>query len=219
MQRYFFSGVVLPERAVMSVHDVHLSAYDNRGQELHAVLNNQISIRIDTEETDPLTLRNYARAEAEFFVNVAGFPMGHGYDVEVTKVFDQDLSVTHVFGIEIPVVAARAAGGDFNAAVNGIIPLCFGELGVFLRRALADLSFALKRLDDTPFYCFRGIESLRHSFGYEQQLSSESEQWKAMAAAIGGSKTELEPLRAGRSPRGMAWVRHKRARREATYPC
>src|SRR5262249_5581452 len=99
---------------------------------------------------------------------------------------------TQVFGIDIPVLSVRSKGRDLDALVNAIFPLCFGKEAIFLRRCLADLSFAIKRLDDTAFYCFRALESLRQSFGTG---ISEAEQWKAMADAVGSSKEEMEPLR------------------------
>ncbi|MEQ1867905.1 MAG: hypothetical protein ABL996_25075 [Micropepsaceae bacterium] len=197
--RRFFSGVVTPERASISVSEVRSLIKKPDGSEYaHLTLNiynNQITVSVDTEETDIFAVRNFVRSEAEFVTNVAGFLLGYGYDVEITKAFDDTLSQTKVFGIDIPVLAERAKHRDFAASANAIFPLCFGEQAIFLRRCLADLSFALKRLDDTGFYCFRAIESLRQSFGQELKLSSDSDQWKAMADALGTSKTDMEHLR------------------------
>jgi hypothetical protein len=63
---------------------------------------------------------------------------------------------------------------------------------LFSGRCLADLSFAIKRPDDTAFYCFRALESLRQSFGSDLR---EAEQWAAMAKAVGSSKADMQPLR------------------------
>jgi hypothetical protein len=196
MSRLYFSGVVLPERAQLSVSEVR-SEIHGPGGTTYATLalniwNNQVSVVIDSDEPDILTLRNIVRSEAEFVTNVAGFLNGFGYDIEITKAFGEALAPTQVFGIDIPVLSERAKGRDMGHLVNAIFPLCFGPDAIYIRRCLADLSFAIKRADDTPFYCFRALESLRQSFGAEL---SEAEQWKAMAEAVGSSKAEMEPLR------------------------
>jgi hypothetical protein len=117
--------------------------------------------------------------------------------VEITKVFDEALNATRVFGIDIPVLAERAVGRDVGGLVSAIFPLCFGPDAIYLRRCLSDLSFAMKRLDDTAFYCYRALESLRQSFGSDLP---EREQWAAMAAAVNSTPEEMEPLRAQAFP-------------------
>jgi hypothetical protein len=196
MPRIFFSGVVPPERAPLSVSEVHSQILGAEGK-VHATLslniwNNQITVAVESDEPDVFTLRNFVRSEAEFVTNVAGFLLGYGYDIEITKAFGENLSPTQVFGIDIPVLANRTQQRDLGALVNAIFPLCFGEEAIYLRRCLTDLSFAIKRLDDTAFYCFRALESLRQSFGSNL---SEADQWKAMAQAVGSSKEDMEFLR------------------------
>ncbi len=196
MQRTYFSGVVLPERAPLSVSTVHSQVIGASG-DVYATLTlnvwlNQITVTVDSSEPSVLTLRNLARSEAECVTSVAGFLTGCGYDVEITKAFDESLASTQVFGIDIPVLAERSRSRDIGLLVNAIFPLCFGGHAIFLRRCLADLSFSIKRLDDTAFYCFRAIESLRQSFGTHL---SEAEQWNAMAKAVNSSKEAMTPLR------------------------
>lgn len=201
MTKLFFSGIVLPERAMLSVSEVRSQIVGPDGN-AYATLalniwSNQISVVVESDEPDIYTLRNVVRSEAEFVTNVAGFLCGYGYDIEITKVFGEALEPTHVFGIDIPVLFRRTEGRDIGLLVNAILPLCFGSDAIYIRRCLADLSFAIKRADDTPFYCFRALESLRQSFGAEL---SDVDQWKAMAEAVGSSKAEMEPLRARAFP-------------------
>jgi hypothetical protein len=208
MPRTLFSGVVLPERAPLSVSNVHSQIVDAEGQPYATIIlniwANQVTVTVESDEPNLYTLRNLVRSETEFVTSVAGFLLGYGYDVEITKAFDPQLSLTQVFGIDVPVVAQRAKDRDFVALVNAIIPLCYGDDAVFLRRCLADLISALRRLDDTAFYCYRALESLRQSFGTNLSVS---EQWKAMAQALGSSKEEMEPLRSHAFP-----VRHGAAK-------
>jgi hypothetical protein len=201
MPQLNFSGIVHPERAILSVSTVRSQILGPSGTQIATISlniqNNQISAVVESDEPNVLTLRNIVRSEAEFLTNIAGFLFGFGYDVEITKVVGPELAPTYVFGIDIPVLANRAQGRDINVLVNAMAPLYFGVDAVFLRRFLSDLSIAIKRPDDTAFYCFRAIESLRHSFGPEL---SEAGQWKAMAQGVGSSKSEMEPLRAKAFP-------------------
>ncbi len=196
MRRLHFSGVIHPERAPLSVSDVRSRIVGAGGAiRLNVALNiwlNQVSAIVETDEADIFTVRNLVRREVEFVADVAGFLLGHAYDVEITKAVGENLSPTQVFGVDIPVLAERAKTRDLGALVNAIFPLCYGSNAVFFRRCLTDLGFAIKRPDDTAFYCFRALESLRHSFGADMP---EAEQWKAMAAALGTSKDAMEPLR------------------------
>lgn len=199
MKKRYFSGLILPERALLSVSNVHSEVESPDGQAYARltlnIYNNQVSVATESDEPDIYTLRNLVRSEVEFVTNVAGFLAGNGYDVEVTKVFDENLVETQVFGIDVAVLSARPERPDFSQAVNAIYPLCYGELAIYLRRCLADLSFSIKRLDDTAFYCFRALESLRHSFGHELNIDSEVDQWKAMGVALETSSDSMKPLR------------------------
>lgn len=196
MQRLYFSGVVLPERALLSVSGYQAQVVRQDGSAYMTIQlniwNNQVSAAVDTEEPDIFTTRNLVRREVELVTGIAGFILGHSYDVEITKVFGAELTPTYVFGVDIPVLAQRAQERDLGSLVNAIASMCFGGNAQYLRRCLADLAFAIKRPDDTAFYCFRAIESLRQSFGADLP---EKEQWAAMARAVGSGKGEMTPLR------------------------
>ncbi len=195
--RTYFSGLILPERAPLSLATVRSKIHDREGREVASIgLNiyaNQITAAVDSVDAELYTLRNFVRAEAEFLTGLVGFVAGHGYDVVITKAFGEDLDPTLVFGIDIPVLTERARGRDLQRLVNAVAPLCYGEQAIFLQRCLVDLSSAMKRLDDSAFYCYRAIESIRRSFGPEL---SDREQWQAMSTALGSSRDEMEPLRA-----------------------
>lgn len=201
MPRLFFSGVVLPERAPLSVSEVGSQVIGHDGK-VYAMMklnisHNQITVVVDSDEPNIYTLRNIVRSEAEYVTNVAGFLLGYGYDIEITKAFGDGLSPTHIFGIDIPVLAERVNGRDVSVLLNGIYTLGFGVDAIYLRRCLADLSFSIKRPDDTAFYCYRALESLRQSFGAEL---TDAEQWTAMGKEVGSSKEEMEFLRSHAFP-------------------
>ena len=49
--------------------------------------------------------------------------------------------------------------------------------------------------DDTPFYCFRALESPKQCFGYATGAATDREQWEDMAKVIGGKRDDVEPIR------------------------
>ncbi|MBK6385754.1 MAG: hypothetical protein IPF71_02460 [Rhodoferax sp.] len=95
MSRIFFSGVVLPERAPLSVSNVHSQIVGPTGA-VYASLSlniwqSQITVAVESDEPNVFTLRNLVRSETEFVTSVAGFLMGYGCDIEITKAFDESL--------------------------------------------------------------------------------------------------------------------------------
>ncbi len=116
------------------------------------------------------------------------------------EVFDDGYSIYWVFGIDL-----QADGNIYssinndverlNKAINSIYCLCVMTEGVYLRRCLNDLRMSMRYLDDTAFYCFRAIETIKQYFGYMTAAKKDSEQWLAMKNAIGGDKEEIEFIR------------------------
>jgi hypothetical protein len=200
MKKFFLSGVVHPERAMLSVSNVEhgFQGLDGkkRGRIKFNIYNNQVSAFVEWENDaeDIHTLRNIARASVEVITNLMGFLKGYAYDVEITKIFDSDLGLSFVFGIEIPALEERNKKRDFSKVGDAYL-LCFDEEGLFLRRCLGDLSMAIKNADDTPFYCFRALESLKQYFGFANGLEKDREQWEAMAKVIGVKQEVVEPIR------------------------
>lgn len=198
MIRLFFSGIVRPERAVLNIGNIEneLRAADGSKTLIKFnAYNNQITVSIESEKEDNFyTLRNIVRSVVEIVTNVVGFLKGYAYDVEIVKVFSEDLELSHVFGIDIPALEQRNKDRNIKE-LNHIYPLCLGNDGVFLRRALSDLGMAIKHADDTPFYCFRAIESLKQYFGFMTGTLRDADQWQEMTKAIGDHLAVIEPIR------------------------
>ena len=91
MSKVFFSGVVLSERAPLSVSEIRSQVMGPDDKTIVTlalnIWNNQITVVVESDEPNLFTLRNIVRSEAEFVTNVAGFILGYGYDVEITKAF------------------------------------------------------------------------------------------------------------------------------------
>lgn len=198
MRKLLFTGVVRPERAQLTIgnvaHQLDLAS-GTTCQVKFNVFNNQLSALVEAEESEDIyTLRNIVKGTIELVTDIVGFVRGYAYDVEIVKVINEDLELSHVFGIQIPALEERNKRTE-PEAVNHIYPLCLGVDGKYLKRALSDLGMAIRHADDTPFYCFRAIESLKQYFGYVTGKTEDKEQWQEMTRAIGDHRTTVEPIR------------------------
>jgi hypothetical protein len=54
---------------------------------------------------------------------------------------------------------------------------------------------SMRYLDDSAFYCFRAIETIKQYFGYITGAEKDVEQWLAMKNVIGGEKEDLDFVR------------------------
>jgi len=203
MKRYYFSGVVHPERAQLTIHNLDFKIVDPAGTPSlllrFNICNNQITaVAKCLIENEIYTVRNLVKASIEQIVAIVGFVRGYGYDVEIVKACDEENEEYCVFGIEIPTIESRYGDLDVNEAFLSIGPLFDGTEGVFLRRCLMDLNMAIRHVDDTPFYCYRALESLKQYFAFKLDLDTDNdrEHWGAMASVISGEEDEVQPIRA-----------------------
>lgn len=200
MRRFFFSGVGHPERLGLTLGtiDQMLASHDGAklGDMKFSIQNSQITAVMawENDNEDTFTLRNILKAFVEPIINITGFLKGYAFDIEITKVFESDLNEIRVFNNDIPVLAERNKTRELSEVKN-IYPLCSGPEGVYLRRCLGDLNMAMKHADDTPFYCYRALESLKQYFGFVNGITGDREQWKSMATALGGKEEDITPIK------------------------
>ncbi|MCC5643957.1 hypothetical protein LC607_13565 [Nostoc sp. CHAB 5824] len=206
MKRYYFSGLVHPERASLTVQEIRIRIgyFDGNsfGMMKFSVICNQIIcvIECDLNDEDVFTLRNIVKSSIETVVSLLGFIKGYAYDVEITKVFNDECNFYLIFGINLQTVEniysnINNEAEKLNEAINSIYPLCFMTEGVYLKRCLNDLRMSMRYLDDSAFYCFRAIETIKQYFGYMAGSEKDAEQWLAMKKAIGGEKKDIDFVR------------------------
>ncbi len=207
MKRYYFSGVVHPQRAIISLGELPETEIKTlEGKPLFKcrgnIYNNQVSFvaYCEDESLDYYTLRNFVKANVNTFINIVGFLMGRSYDVEITKAFGDDIEGTQVFPINVGSIEEDNKHIDVKQAMGHVLNLCSDQDGVFTRRCLDDLVMSIRYLDDSAFYCFRAIESLKQYFGKRCNLEDDAQKWKAFAEAIGGAKEELAEIKSFADP-------------------
>lgn len=202
METYYFQGLVIPERAQLSygfsMEFEHVGSGHSATVAV-SILLNQVSVWIDTEqEWDIYDLRNTVKNIIQTQLSLVGYLRGLSYDIEITRVINRPRNIDFVFGIDIPCIAERYQEIDFEAKLIELQQKVVGQKGIALHRCFNDLSSAMKNAEDTAFYCYRAIESLRHHCAVLNGLSnsSDSQQWDKFREISGCEKSKIMNIKA-----------------------
>ncbi|WP_231636502.1 hypothetical protein [Burkholderia sp. MSHR3999] len=222
MEPYLFFGVVLPERAQLSlqfsVRFSHLTSGVGGAAKVSIILN-QVAAHVDSEhDWDIFDLRNVVKNIIQNHLAMVGYLAGIAYDFEITRVLNQSRGIDYVFGIDVPCLTERNKGIDVQDSLMQLRDKTIGENGVFLSRCFADLVSSMKHADDTGFYCYRAIESLRHHCATLHGLTDagKARQWDKFREVSGSTEDTLrsiklaaDPLRHGEASGGTSQDRAK----------
>lgn len=157
-----------------------------------SICNSQISATVKSlnGSSDLQLLRNYVRDAIRIFVDTLNYIHGCGYDIQITTVIDVNTGHNTVFGVGIP---------ELCEAQNER-PLAFEKVWLLaqdlppLRRALADLKEAARQPNDTGFFCYRVVESIRQHF-YESQDGKEGKpSWERLRSSLRINKSWIDAL-------------------------
>lgn len=206
MEPYLFYGVVLPERAQLtlqfSVGFTHIASGVEGSAKVSIILN-QVAVTVESEHNwDIFDLRNVVKNIVQNYLAMVGYLMGYAYDFEVTRVLNQSREIDCVFGIDIPCLAERNKEVDLEAALACLREKTAGQNGVFLNRCFSDLVASMKHADDTAFYCYRAIESLRHHCAAAHNISNASKtaQWEQFRQVAGCTEEVLRQIKVAADP-------------------
>ncbi len=168
-----------------------------------SILLNQVAVRVESEhDWDVFDLRNVVKNIVQNHLAMVGYLKGYAYDFEVTRVLNPSREIDHVFGIDIPCLAERGKSIDLQDALPKLWEKTSGRNGVFLNRCFSDLASSMKHADDTGFYCYRAIESLRHHCAAAHGLSDagKAKQWEKFREVSGCSEQTLRVIKAAADP-------------------
>ncbi|MBS0390704.1 MAG: hypothetical protein JSR23_06025 [Proteobacteria bacterium] len=206
MEPYFFTGVVLPERAQLSLQfalEFSYAASNISGTARVSIVLNQVAVWIEGEhDWDIFDLRNFVKYIVQSHLAMVGYLKGYAYDFEITRVLSQSRQIDYVFGIDIPCIAELGKSVDMQVALPRLRNKTTGSYGVFLNRCFSDLVSAMKHADDTGFYCYRAIESLRHHCAAVHGISTadKSKQWEKFRETSGCEEQVLRIIKAAADP-------------------
>ena len=209
MTSYLYEGLILPERAQLSlqfqVHFKHLTSSVSAIAHVSVVLN-QVAVWLYSDvEWDIFDLRNAVKTILQNQVAAIGYLKGYAYEVEIRRVLHPELGIDCVFGIDIPCIAERNESIDLDARIALIWEKTTGVEGVLLNRCFNDLVMAMKSPDDTGFYCYRAIESLRQHCIIKFKLNPENKsmQWKKLRDTAQCDENTIRSIKESADP-----VRH-----------
>jgi len=207
MEPYFFQGVVLPERAQLSfefnIRFVHSLSQKEADAKVSVDLN-QVAVWVVTEdEWGIFDLRNVVKNIVQNHLAMIGFLKGYAYDLEITRVLNQSRNVDYVFGVEIPCLEERGKTIDLDKALADLRMKTVGKNGMYINRCFSDLVSAMKHADDTAFYCYRAIESLRHHCAaVHNNLASmdKGTQWTKFRDVSGSDESTIREIKESADP-------------------
>lgn len=197
---YIFKGLILPERAQISFGPFkavlkHLTTGNDLTGKINVVLN-QLTVWIYCEdEWDVHDLRNIVKTWVSNTVSIFGYVFGHAYEVEIRQILCDDKNIDYVFGIDNQAAYKEENHQNASQLVKDIMGKTSGEYGIYIMRCFNDLTMALKHVDDTYFYCFRAIESLKQYCRYKFNIESENDQWKKLSELTSADKDAIKFIR------------------------
>lgn len=197
---YIIKGIVHPERAQISMGPMEFEFFHpttgNRAKTKLNIVLNQVTVLVHSDaEWDIFDLRNVAKQLVADHLAMIGYIKGYAYDLEIRQILNTEKNIDYVYGIDIQCIEDRNKGKDVSSEVARIVAHSGGESGTFIRRCLNDLIMAMKHPDDTAFYCFRALESLKHYCRVRFEIESESGQWKKLSELTGTGKGDIEFIR------------------------
>jgi len=194
---YIIKGIVHPERAPISLgplkFSIHHPTTKNNAEINFNIVLNQITLLIDTSnEWNIYDLKNMAKQLVADHLAIIGFIKGYAYEVEIRQILNPEKEIDQVYGIDIPCIEKRNKKMKISHDFPKIMAHIQGELGLYVKRCLNDLIASMKYPDDTGFYCYRAIESLKQYCKEKFNISKEADQWKKFREITGYKKDDID---------------------------
>jgi len=208
MATYFFFGIVIPERADLTIQNAKRALTDASGKQVGDIQidiqQSQVLIALNTElQRDLVTLKNLAYDQARVFINCASLFLGGGYDLDITKGVNVSTGKVETFAPRAaPIVNFISARQKLK--INEVIKATYQVRGRHIECAIEDFSDGLRRQGrNAMFFFYRSFDSLRAFIGDLYSITKESEQWEKLRDIIQVSRPDIDFIKGFADP-----VRH-----------
>jgi hypothetical protein len=197
--RYTFFGKVFPERTCVSISGLRawITSEDNEisGELLlYISLSQVIAIfSCDKKVQNYFSLKNYVEDSIRVPLDAFGYTNACGYDIEITAMIDSDGNPPTIFGVGIP--AIEKAAQDAGITFQKIMEIFNNVKGKHLKLCLADLREAIRWPENTGFFCYRAIESLRQYFVHENGVEDDRSSWEMLRAELDVDRSHIELIK------------------------
>lgn len=175
---------------------------------LYGVIDNQITAKVfgKVGHLSNFMLRMIAKQALQDSIGAIAFTTGRTYEVDLVGIVkdapgksDGSFRFDYFDNLDDVVTSKKT-----NITVQHIESLLLTDEQSELRRCLNDFQMALTNHLDSPFYCYRALESVRGHLGRRAELSDKAKQWEHMRTLLSISKAEIlkvkdcsDPLRHG----------------------
>jgi hypothetical protein len=175
---------------------------------LYGVIDNQVTAKVfgKVGHLSNFMLRMIAKQALQDSIGALAFTAGRTYEVDLVGIVkdapgksDGSFRFEYFDNVD-EVVASKKT----NVTAQNIESLLLTDDQSELRRCLNDFQMALANHLDSPFYCYRALESVRRHLGRKAGLSDKAKQWEHMRTILSISEAEIykvkgysDPLRHG----------------------
>ena len=189
-----FFGRVIPERADVKVSEISLQHRSQWGDYRMNIFihGSQILVDVPVEDVDEVenihTLRNLVQSAVSSLTDFLAFLEGLYVSVEIISVIDTE-GRKRVFGVKYSPVAKKVDSQDKrDELLTKVVRAYQTEASPYLQRAFTDYRLAMNHAEDTGFYCFRAVESIRQFF-YD---GNKDKSWKKLREALDVERETIE---------------------------
>lgn len=192
MSIYTFIGTIHPHRAILENHKFKAKTSYRTAENKTLIFNvdvrilmNQLLVYVEGNDSfDHFTMRNFVQNLVEDDLAKVAFITGHSYRAEVMRVINDSLGWDVVYGINNTLIQHYFPINDYNASLERIRQHSKGDAGYFISNALSNMNEALKRINDSAFYCNRALECLRNHNSLRMGSKKEKD-WNSFKSALG----------------------------------
>lgn len=209
MATYLFFGVIIPERAYLTIQKATRSLEDPQtGKEVGDIQidikDSQVLIALNTEiQRDITTLKNVAYDQTRVFINCGSLFLGGGYDLDITKGVDMATGNVETFAPRAaPIV--KFINANQKLKIDEAVRATYKSHGRFVECALEDFSDGLRRQGrNAMFFFYRVFDSLRGFVGSLYNMEKEIDQWEKLRELTKISRPDIDFVKSFADP-----VRH-----------
>jgi hypothetical protein len=196
--RWTFFGRVLPERVPVT-WDTPLEGTARQPDlgmtfDFRVVIHaSQAVVDLAVKDSDPdvSTLRNTAANCIRMITDLVGYKQGYCFDVEVVSAICRDTSDWSVFGIEIPVLAARRVG-QVGGIDGGLLKATAQSAAAQI--VLAEFREAMRVPVGTGFHCYRAIEAMMQSMKADRE-DADGPAWEQLRERLRIDRSAIDEVK------------------------
>jgi hypothetical protein len=206
MEPYIFHGLVLPDHVKLSVWDYFEFTHPSSGAVGRAkmsIVDNKIEVSVESDHPWKIyDLRNVAKYIVQSHLAMYSYLTGNVHEFSLTRVVSPSRGIDHLFEIDIPCIAELRKSVDVQEGMRKIKEKYATPGSMLLNRCFKDLASALNDADDTAFYCYRAIESLRLHCGVVHGIpeTNKKAQWAKFHELAGCSEASVRVLEEAATP-------------------